>query len=100
MAYSGGGRLAVSYTLRPDPAQNQQPEAVTVVADGVVFASGGFAASRDLLSRYRPDVADLATTNGPWATGDGVRLGTALGASLVHMDQVQVHPTGARSGCD
>lgn len=44
--------------------------------------------------KYRPDVADLPTTNGAWAQGEGIQLGQALGAKLLHMDQVQVHPTG------
>lgn len=29
-----------------------------------------------------------------FAVGDGVKLGRAIGARLMHMDQVQVHPTG------
>jgi hypothetical protein len=67
---------------------------VTLLADALVFASGGFAASKALLSRHAPDAAGLPTTNGPWATGDGAALAAPLGAALVHMDQVQVHPTG------
>jgi hypothetical protein len=67
---------------------------VTLLADGLVFASGGFAASKEMLSRYAPEAAGLPTTNGPWATGDGAALAAPLGAALVQMDQVQVHPTG------
>lgn len=40
------------------------------------------------------EVARLATTNGAWATGDGVKLGLAIGAGSVDLDQVQLHPTG------
>lgn len=43
-----------------------------------------------LLSQFAPERLHLATTSGPQATGDGVRLGQAAGASLVDMDQVQV----------
>lgn len=39
-------------------------------------------------------VAELPTTNGPFATGDGVRMGRAIGAHLLGMEWVQVHPTG------
>ncbi|CAN0581851.1 unnamed protein product, partial [Ectocarpus sp. 12 AP-2014] len=46
-----------------------------------------------LLSEFAPERLHLATTSGPQATGDGVRLGQAAGAGLVDMDQVQVHPT-------
>jgi succinate dehydrogenase/fumarate reductase flavoprotein subunit len=105
-AYSADGRLAVGYTLglvatKPDSGSGGvgvAPEEVTVLCDGLVLATGGFAASREMLARYRPDVAGLPTTNGPWATGDGVALGGALGARLVQMDQVQVHPTGEGGG--
>jgi aspartate oxidase len=34
------------------------------------------------------------TTNGPWATGDGVKLGRSINAKMVDMEAVQVHPTG------
>lgn len=34
------------------------------------------------------------TTNGPWARGEGIALAQHLGADLIHMDKVQLHPTG------
>lgn len=40
------------------------------------------------------EVSRLATTNGAFATGDGVKLGLAIGAGSVDLDQVQLHPTG------
>ena len=42
------------------------------------------------MSEFAPERLHLATTSGPQATGDGVRLGQAAGATLVDMDQVQV----------
>ena len=36
----------------------------------------------------------MATTNGAFAIGDGVRMGRAIGAKLIHMDKIQIHPTG------
>jgi len=33
-------------------------------------------------------LADIPTTNGAWATGDGVRLASNLGAALVDMDKI------------
>lgn len=36
----------------------------------------------------------IPTTNGEWATGDGVRMGIDLGADLIDMDKIQLHPTG------
>jgi flavocytochrome c len=64
-------------------------------ADAVILTTGGYAADRKgLLEQYAPAIAHLATTNGPWALGEGVRLAQGVGAKLVLMDQVQVHPTG------
>lgn len=63
--------------------------------DAVVLTTGGYAGNHnEVLRSHRPDLADLPTTNGPWATGDGLDAAVAAGATLVDMDQVQVHPTG------
>ncbi|KAI8138965.1 FAD binding domain-containing protein [Fennellomyces sp. T-0311] len=75
-----------------------------VKVSAIVLASGGFGGQTHelqqpegiptLLSEYAPQLLNIATTNGPWANGDGVRLGLAAGAATKDMDQVQVHPTG------
>lgn len=64
-----------------------------LTADAVVLAAGGFGANQDMLAEYRPDLKGMKTTNQPGATGDGIKLAQSLGAKLVDMDQVQVHPT-------
>lgn len=64
----------------------------TQPADAVVLATGGFGANRDLLRRHAPAVAELATTNGPWAQGEGLALAAGAGATMVGLDQVQVRP--------
>lgn len=64
-----------------------------IKADAVILATGGFGAGKDLLAKYRSDLVNLKTTNQPGATGDGLRLAERIGAKLVDMDQVQVHPT-------
>ncbi|CAJ1197490.1 flavocytochrome c [Companilactobacillus nantensis] len=66
---------------------------VTIKADAVVLATGGFGAGKDLLAEYRSDLLSLRTTNQPGATGDGLKLAQKVGAKLVDMDQIQVHPT-------
>jgi FAD-dependent fumarate reductase len=59
----------------------------------VIFASGGFGGDAEgLLAKYRPDLAGYPSTNDP-RPGTQPLL-TAIGAQLIDMDQVQVHPTG------
>ncbi|CAM9267358.1 unnamed protein product [Phaeothamnion confervicola] len=67
-------------------------------ADAVILATGGFAYERgagSLLQEFVPEKLKLPTTSGPQADGQGVTMARRdVGAHLVHMDQVQVHPTG------
>jgi succinate dehydrogenase/fumarate reductase flavoprotein subunit len=66
-------------------------------ADNVILATGGFASDRSsgsFLDEYRPELLNMPTTAGAFSTGDGVRLATSLGAAMVDMDKVQIHPTG------
>lgn len=75
--------------------EDGQEREVEVRAGAVVLATGGFGSDRDgLLAKHKPSVRHLATTNGPFATGDGVKMAEKIGAGLVHMEQVQIHPSG------
>merc|ERR1711953_971496 len=47
-----------------------------------------------LLAQYRPDLMHLPTTNGEHCTGDGIKMGEAIGAASLDLEWVQVHPTG------
>lgn len=63
----------------------------------VILASGGFGADftqDSLLAKYRPDLMHLPTTNGEHCTGDGIKMGEAIGAKSIDLEWVQVHPTG------
>ncbi|WP_295731250.1 flavocytochrome c [uncultured Limosilactobacillus sp.] len=62
-------------------------------SSAVVLTTGGFGASQKLIQRYRPDLANYRTTNQPGATGDGLVLARQVGAQLMQLDLVQVHPT-------
>lgn len=66
----------------------------TVYAAQTILAMGGFAASKKLLREYNPQLAHLPTTSGPWATGDGILLATAIGAAMADISKIQIHPTG------
>jgi flavocytochrome c len=63
----------------------------------VILATGGYAADfteDSLLKKYRPELWDLPTTNGDHCTGDGIKMTLVAGGNTIHMDKVQVHPTG------
>jgi flavocytochrome c len=63
----------------------------------VILCTGGFGAdftADSLLAKYRPDLLHLPTTNGEHCTGDGIKMGEAIGAKTIDLEWVQVHPTG------
>merc|ERR1719330_2068319 len=63
----------------------------------VILCSGGFGADftqDSLLAMYRPDLMHLPTTNGEHCTGDGIKMGEAVGGKSIDLEWVQVHPTG------
>jgi fumarate reductase flavoprotein subunit len=59
----------------------------------VVVTTGGFGANFDMIAEYRPDLKDYVTTNAQGTQGDGMRMAQAVGAELIDMDQIQIHPT-------
>lgn len=82
--------------VRYAPVDNQGTD-IELEADSVVLTTGGFAndhTSTSLLRENVPELEPIPTTNGPFATGDGVKMAKAIGAVLVDMDKVQLHPTG------
>lgn len=70
-----------------------------ITGKAVVLTSGGFSSDRDnetsLISEFAesPQILNLPTTNGAFATGDGVKMARAMGAALVGMKNIQIHPT-------
>ncbi|KRM97251.1 fumarate reductase flavoprotein subunit [Liquorilactobacillus aquaticus DSM 21051] len=81
------GKIVGVDTRLPDGSKR------TINSKAVVLATGGFGASKDIIRRYRPDLAGYKTTNQPGATGDGLELAESIGAELVQMNLIQVHPT-------
>lgn len=66
---------------------------VTIHADAVILATGGFGANLDMVTEYNPDLAGFMTTNAAGAQGQGISMAEAVGAGTVDMDQIQIHPT-------
>lgn len=65
----------------------------TINAQSVILATGGFGANEDMYTQYRPELKGFVTTNTPGATGDGIAMAEAVGANLVDIEQIQIHPT-------
>ena len=71
--------------------------AYTFNCKAVILATGGFGANEEMYTQYRPDLKGTVTTNAPGATGDGIVMAQALGADLVDIEQIQLHPTVEQS---
>lgn len=71
-------------------------QTVTVHAQAVVLASGGFGANTQMLKQYNTywsEIDDeIKTSNSPAITGDGILLGQSAGADLVGMGFSQMMP--------
>ncbi|CAB3403330.1 unnamed protein product [Caenorhabditis bovis] len=62
----------------------------------VILATGGFSADHEddsLLVEFGRQKLGFPTTNGQFAKGHGVKIARALGAQLILMDRIQIHPT-------
>jgi len=68
-----------------------------IFAGAIILATGGFGhddTEDSLLKEFVPHLKHLPTTTGRQAVGEGVKMARRIGVELVHMNQVQVHPTG------
>ncbi|PGH23944.1 hypothetical protein AJ80_02006 [Polytolypa hystricis UAMH7299] len=84
--------LGVEYTCEGD-SSTTATKTEEKLHGPVIFASGGFAGdAHGLLAKYRPDLAGVPTTN--QAREGSQPLLTDIGAGLLDMESVQVHPTG------
>ncbi len=86
-------------------------ESVFLPAGAVIIAAGGSAFDQSetgLLAEFAPHLRGLATSSGPQADGSGIKLAREvnirpifhhhhfdqIGAHLVNMDRIQIHPSG------
>ena len=56
---------------------------------GVILASGGFVANRDMTSLHAPLIADQMVLGTDGDDGTSIRLGQGVGAGVAHMDAAQ-----------
>ena len=66
---------------------------ITVNAKAVILATGGFGANLKMVARLNPALEGFMTTNAPGINGDGLVMAQELGAAVVDMKQIQIHPT-------
>ena len=65
----------------------------TIKAKAVILATGGFGNNQEMIVRYREDLKGTVTTSAPGIMGDGITMAQAVGAGLVDIEQIQLHPT-------
>ncbi|MBQ7850873.1 MAG: flavocytochrome c [Clostridia bacterium] len=66
---------------------------VTVNAKAVILAAGGFGANLEMVASYKPELEGFMTTNAAGIQGQGIEMAQAVGAAVVDMEQIQIHPT-------
>ena len=66
---------------------------MTVNADAVILAAGGFGANLEMVAFYQPSLEGFMTTNAAGLQGQGIAMAQAVGAAVVDMNQIQIHPT-------
>lgn len=77
---------------------------LTVMADRVILATGGFVGNDELLNRFAPEIMAMnpAVAGDTRLQGEGFYLAEKVGASLANMEHIKVYPTGSttKSGKD
>ncbi len=66
---------------------------VTINAQAVVLATGGFGANLEMVAELNPSLEGFMTTNAAGLKGQGIDMAVAVGAATVDLDQIQIHPT-------
>jgi fumarate reductase flavoprotein subunit len=66
---------------------------VTINADAVIIAAGGYGANLDWIAELDPNLKGFVTNNHPGATGDGIVMAQAVGAAVRDLNEIQTHPT-------
>ena len=60
---------------------------------GVVLATGGFGANKEMVKKYNPKIDErFMTTDAPGTTGEALYMAERAGAQLVNMGYIQTYP--------
>ncbi|MCQ2609620.1 MAG: FAD-dependent oxidoreductase, partial [Lachnospiraceae bacterium] len=82
-----GGKVVGVHAVKNDGSE------VVVNAKNVILATGGFGANLDMVVKYDSKLNGFMTTNAPGAQGDGILMAQEVGADVVDLDKIQIHPT-------
>ncbi|MBQ7593519.1 MAG: flavocytochrome c [Synergistaceae bacterium] len=74
-------------------AVNSDGDKLTINAKAVILAAGGFGANLKMVALLKPELDGFMTTNAPGIDGEGIVMAQELGAAVVDMKQIQIHPT-------
>ena len=74
-------------------AKGKAGNTVTVNAKAVIIAAGGFGGNHEMVEKYKPELKGFVSTNADGALGQGIVMGEEVGADVVDMEQIQIHPT-------
>lgn len=72
-------------------------DGLTVKGKSIILATGGFGANLEKVVEIKPELKGFVTTNAPQMTGDGIWMAQKVGADVVDLDQIQIHPTVEQS---
>lgn len=72
--------------------------AVTIYADSVILATGGFMSNAELMARYHPLITPFSAFNLISSMGDGLRMGVEVGAATLMRDTAIASITAANRG--
>ncbi len=78
-------------------ATSENGGTVTINADAVIVASGGFGYDLEKCYELKPELDGMITNNQVGATGDGIYMAQDVGANVIDMEQIQAHPTVEQS---
>lgn len=85
VSLGAAGAVAEALVRRPDG------NAETIPTRNVVLATNGYAANRELVERFIPEIAGATYHGSEWSRGDALRIGWELGADTAYLDSYQGH---------
>ena len=67
-------------------AKNAEGDEIVINSKAVILATGGFTRNAEMVKQYYPSAGNFVTQAGDGNTGDGIKMGMAVGADIVMPD--------------